>query len=1264
MTIGDSVTTIGYGAFYNCTSLTSVTIPDSVTTIGSSAFFNCTSLTSVTIPDSVTTIDDQAFYNCTSLASVTIPDGVTTIGYGAFYNCTSLTSVTIPDNVTAIDDRAFENCTSLASVMIGDSVTTIGGSTLFGCTSLANVMIGRSVTNIVNNMFEYITSMTNITVVAANLNYSSIDGVLFNKEHTTLIFCPRGKTGAYTIPDSVTNIGSSAFHLCTKLTSVTIPDSVTNIIDHAFWCCSSLVSVTIPDSVTNIGKYAFIGCTSLSSLTIPNSVTNIGSSAFWNCGSLASVTIGSGATTIGDSAFCNCTALSSVTLPDSVTNIGSSAFSSCISLTNITVASANPNYSSLEGVLFNKEQTILIQCPGGRIGAYTIPDNVTTIGDSAFCNCTALSSVTLPDSVTTIGDGAFYGCTSLTNITVSSANPNYSSLEGVLFNKEQTTLIFCPRGKTGAYTIPDSVTAIGGSAFSGCTSLTSVAICSGVTNISDYAFSRCTSMASVTIPDSVTTIGDCAFYYCTSLAGVTIPNSVTNIGSSAFWNCTSLADVTIPDSITTIGYDAFSGCTSLTSVTIPGSVTTIGNYAFRNCTSLTSVFFAGNAPTHGYWVFDSCPTTVYHILGTTGWDAYYCDCPTAPWVHEITATSSPGGSIMPAGTITVAHGASTNFMILPDPNFYHIDVLVNGVSVGSVSEYSFVSVTSNQTIHASFATIVPVGISSAVNPSDEHSGDGGSSMKLGGIGLLDDGEMAGIEWSVTGPGFLGFDWKVSSELDYDVLSFHEVGAGATNQISGTGTGWILVSVEVFGEAETAHTFRWEYEKDPIGEYVGDDAGWVDAITWTPKFSLTVEAGTGDGWHTNGSPVAISADASAPYYEFDRWTGDTNGVADTLSASTVLVMPPTNVVLAATYKPILYPLTVLGGNGSGEYPYNSQVVVSAPDIPGKRFYRWTGDVAFVVSAASATTTVTMLGVPISITATYSVPLTVNNGSGSGWHPEGSVVTVKAAPDPLYMEFAAWTGDAAAFLEDASSSTTTLTMPTAASTLTATYRDSIARVSGSYGRTYTQSGIENGISADTAAGAPSGNAAVKLGGSGVVPDNGFTAFETEVYGSGSITFWWKTVSEVNDHLRFLVNGVLVSSISGTKTPWTWVSNRVENAGVTNVLRWEYVKNGSVASSTDAAWVDDIVWIGDVPMPVVAPDMVSTSADGITFKFSFWGERGIPYLVYTKDDLNDPVWRVADATIQETGEENGVFLYEASVAMPAGQPRQFFRISSSPP
>ena len=319
----------------------------------------------------------------------------------------------------------------------------------------------------------------------------------------------RSRVKSAVIADSVTSIGKYAFYDCTSLTSVTIPDSVTLIDNGVFNGCTSLTSVTIPDSVTSIGADAFSYCRSLTSVTIPNGVTSIGNGAFRDCKSLASVTIPDSVTSIGGAAFNGCSSLTSVTIPNSVTSIGDGAFASCTSLTGIWVAEGNNDYSSdASGVLFNKDKTTLVQCPGAFSGSYAIPNSVTSIVGYAFGGCASLTSVTIPDGVTSIGRYAFSNCTSLTNVT-----------------------------------IPDSVTSIGEWAFYNCRSLTSVTIPGSVTLIDNYAFEGCRSLTSVTIPDSVTSIGARAFYYCTSLTSVTIPDSVTSIGEQAFSYCKSLTDV-------------------------------------------------------------------------------------------------------------------------------------------------------------------------------------------------------------------------------------------------------------------------------------------------------------------------------------------------------------------------------------------------------------------------------------------------------------------------------------------------------------------------------------------------------------------------------------------------------------------------------------------------------------------------------------------------------------------------------------------------
>ena len=214
---------------------------------------NYSGLTTASIPASVT-------YN-----SVTY--SVTSIGYAAFYNCSCLTSVTIPNSVTSIGSDAFYGCSSLTSLTIPNSVTSIGDWAFFGCSSLGSVTIPNSVTSIGVEAFVICRSLTSIDVASNNTNYSSIGGVLFNKDQTSLIRYPGGKQGAYTIPNSVTSIGEAAFAFCTSLTSVTIPNSVTSIGTEAFRSCTSLTSVTIGNNVTSIGVWAFYGCTSLISVT-------------------------------------------------------------------------------------------------------------------------------------------------------------------------------------------------------------------------------------------------------------------------------------------------------------------------------------------------------------------------------------------------------------------------------------------------------------------------------------------------------------------------------------------------------------------------------------------------------------------------------------------------------------------------------------------------------------------------------------------------------------------------------------------------------------------------------------------------------------------------------------------------------------------------------------------------------------------------------------------------------------------------------------
>ena len=404
ITIDFGVTSIGDYAFNLCTSLTSVTIPNSVTSIGYEAFDYCESLTSITIPNSVTSIGDYAFRGCTSLTSITIPNSVTSIGRSAFDNCTSLTSITIPNSVTSIGGDAFYGCTSLTSITIPNSVTSIGGDAFYGCTSLTSVTIGNSVTSIGGNPFSGCKSLLSIEVSDNNKNYSSFDGILFNKNKSELIAYPAGKTDSeYAIPNSVTSIGSYAFYGCTSLTSVEIPDGVTSIDWHAFSNCTNLTSIIIPNSVTSVGSYAFEYCTSLTSITIPDSVKSIGNWAFDHCKSLTSVTIGNSVT--------------SVTIGNSVTSIGSYAFNACTSLTSVTIGNC---VTSIDERVFN-------YCTS--LTSVTIGNCVTSIGERVFNYCISLKSVIIPNSVTSIGDYAFCYCDSLKDVYYTGSQSDWKKIQ-------------------------------------------------------------------------------------------------------------------------------------------------------------------------------------------------------------------------------------------------------------------------------------------------------------------------------------------------------------------------------------------------------------------------------------------------------------------------------------------------------------------------------------------------------------------------------------------------------------------------------------------------------------------------------------------------------------------------------------------------------------------------------------------------------------------------------------------------------------------
>ena len=448
---------------------------------------------------------------------------------------------------------------------------------------------------------------------------------------------------------TVTSIGSKAFSGCTRLKKVTIPNSVTNIGDNAFSECRGLKAVTIGNSVTSIGSGAFTYCSYLTEVTIPNSVTNIGDKAFYYCYGLKAVTIGNSVTSIGDYAFDGCPNLIEITIPNSVTNIGDNAFSECRGLKAVTIGNsvtaiggwAFSYCTGLTTVVWNARSSQIPLSEFGnpmppfsncdRLTDFVFGEEVEHIPAYLCYNLTSLKNLVIGNSVTTIGNSAFSDCTGLTTVTWNARNvQDFQSTGGRPFSncKNLTEFVFgeevehipdylCYKLTTlKNLVIGNSVTSIGEWAFHRCTSLTEVTIPNSVTTIGGLAFYSCTGLQKVTIGNSVKSIGDKAFYFCNGLTEVSIPNSVTSIGSGTFEDCTGLKTVTIGNSVKSIGSNAFSSCTSLTAITIPNSVTSIGDETFYNCRSLEHVTSKAMMPPQ-IWVttFDDYAMTLYVPAG-------------------------------------------------------------------------------------------------------------------------------------------------------------------------------------------------------------------------------------------------------------------------------------------------------------------------------------------------------------------------------------------------------------------------------------------------------------------------------------------------------------------------------------------------------------------------------------------------------------------------------------------------------------------------
>ena len=655
--IPDGVTSVREYAFRNCNNLRKVTIPASITDVSIYTFLDVASITDILVDEGNTELSSidgvlfnkgktilLAYPNGRTALSYRVPDGVLEIGNTAFWENMYLNSITLPDGLTTIGEKAFINSTDLRSVTIPASVSTIKLAAFCYCENLNIVNYGGTIQqwkaiDIEEHNDPLMTTLIHCADGDVPLKGTCGEDVTWTFAEGLLTISGTGRMDDFVtspwqrisseiqtivIDDGITYIGENAFEFCRNVESISLPDGLESIGGFAFTHCSGIESITIPESVQSVGDGAFQGCTSLKSFVFPDSVTYIGNSSFYGCDGLESITLPKSDATIGEAAFNYCTSLKTVEIPESIYFEGN-IFGWCTNLAAINVDENNPNYCSVDGVVFDKDMTTLLIYPSGRqTEEYAVPNGVTTIRTEAFFVCEHIKSVTIPETVQEIETQAFSGCENLVSIIVDGNNETYSSVDGILFTKDKTTLVLYPLGKDAVtYDIPD-----------------------GVTTLGEYAFCDNRKLQSISIPVSVTTICDSAFEYNYSgrvladiyydgtleqwgmvegndIYGVIVHCKDGNVNPSGIcganvtwslvdgtltisgygdmfeaggvdeWGWAKFADrienIVIEDGVESISDFAFSNLANLKTASISASVERIGSIPFEGCESLETI---------------------------------------------------------------------------------------------------------------------------------------------------------------------------------------------------------------------------------------------------------------------------------------------------------------------------------------------------------------------------------------------------------------------------------------------------------------------------------------------------------------------------------------------------------------------------------------------------------------------------------------------------------------------------------------------------
>ena len=475
------------------------TIPYGVLTVGEYAFSQC-DVTSVEFPNTIIEIGDGAFSSCNSLTSMIFPDYVKRIGKDAFHDCQYMKSVILPNNITGIEDGTFNKCYKLEKVIMPATVEYIGEYAFAECNSLKKMICLASTPpdSTESTVAEASIAECFLSVLREKVDvYISAEGWKDFYDVSANSFDLYGNSNNNIIYYNFVDLKSGDFCevTCTEMFAADYKGEVE--------IPSCVIYYGISFEVKKIGEYAFFSCPDLTAVFLPRTLTLIDMLGFGYCPGLTSIDLPQSLVAIGGGAFAYSTGLTSITIPANVRSIDGNIFEGCSSLKEIIVEGANKSYASYQGVLFNKDETELIAFPAGHeTKNYTIPNSVVKICDLAFIYCNGLTYVTIPNSVRYFGKVPFKSCGSLREFNVAYDNLAFSSLDGVLFSKDQMQLYCFPIShKSTDYTVPNDVL-----------------------TIEDYAFGGCVNLTALTFPESVISLGIGTLYECEKLRNLVCLN--------------------------------------------------------------------------------------------------------------------------------------------------------------------------------------------------------------------------------------------------------------------------------------------------------------------------------------------------------------------------------------------------------------------------------------------------------------------------------------------------------------------------------------------------------------------------------------------------------------------------------------------------------------------------------------------------------------------------------------------------------------------